>query len=85
MAENPFQRSGGASDGDQKLYAIESMKNLKYLDYQLISSTMRELAKQKFNDDINDKDGTVAEEEKTVDQDLIDAHIDVTDGILEAI
>lgn len=45
MADNPFQKSGGTNDGDLKLYAIESMKNLKYIDYQLISSAMRELAK----------------------------------------
>jgi hypothetical protein len=45
---------------------------------------MKEAAKQKYNDEVNDKDGVV-EEEKTVDQDLIDAHIDVTQGMLEAI
>jgi len=28
---------------------------------------MREAAKQKYNDEVNDKDGAVVEEEKTVD------------------
>ena len=39
---------------------------------------MREAAKQKYNDEVNDKDGAAVEEDKAVDQDLIDAKIDVT-------
>jgi len=28
MADNPFFRAGGGNEGDYKLYAIESLKNL---------------------------------------------------------
>lgn len=39
---------------------------------------MREAAKQKYSDELGDKDGVVADEEKNVDQDLIDAKIEIT-------
>ena len=39
---------GGQPDPDVKLYAIESLKNLKYLDYEVITEEMRTQAKQKF-------------------------------------
>ena len=64
MAENPFQRAGGSNEGDYKLYAIECLKNLKYLDYEVINSSMREAAKIKYGDEVNDKEGAVKDEEK---------------------
>ena len=38
MADNPFFKTGSSNEGDYKLYAIESLKALKYLDYELINS-----------------------------------------------
>jgi len=37
MAENPFSKGTG-SENDYKLYAIEYIKQLKYIDYELISN-----------------------------------------------
>lgn len=36
MAENPINRSG-TTESDYKLYAIEALKNLKYVDYEVIT------------------------------------------------
>ena len=45
MSENPFViAQGGQGDSDYKLYTIEVLKNLKYLDYELIDEQMRALA-----------------------------------------
>jgi hypothetical protein len=85
MCENPFFRTGTGNDGDYKLYAIESLKQLKYLDYELITGSMREQAHAKYSDEVNDKDGAVKEDEKLIDQDLVNAKIDVTEGMLENI
>lgn len=43
MAENNFF-IGGQGDQDYKLYTIEVLKNLKYLDYELIDEHMRTMA-----------------------------------------
>ena len=51
MAENPLNRSGQA-EADYKLYAIEALKNLKYIDYELITDQQREAAKQKYSDEL---------------------------------
>jgi Leucine-rich repeat (LRR) protein len=58
MAENPFVKQGGGPGGaeDYRLYAIEMLKKLKYLDYELINAQQREAAKQKHNDEVQDKD-----------------------------
>jgi len=45
---------------------------------------MREAAKTKYNDEVN-VDGVVQDDEKVIDQELIDAKIDVTDGMLQLI
>ena len=58
---------------------------MKYLDYELINASMREAAKVKYNDEVDDKEGAVKDEEKQIDQDLIDAKIEITDGMLEYI
>ena len=85
LAENPFSRAGGGTEGDYKLYAIECLKNLKYLDYELINAQMKENAKIKYGDEVNDKDNAQEGEEKVVDQDMIDAKIDITEGMLDTI
>ena len=85
MADNPFQRTGTGSEGDYKLYAIECLKTLKYLDYELINASMREAAKVKYGDEVNDKDGAVKDDDKQADQDLINAKIEITEGMLEYI
>ena len=36
MAENPIEKTGQA-EADYKLYAIEALKKLKYIDYELIT------------------------------------------------
>jgi hypothetical protein len=36
MAENPLGKSG-QGEADYKLYAIEALKKLKYIDYELIT------------------------------------------------
>jgi hypothetical protein len=43
LADNPFVING-QSDQDYKLYTIEVLKSLKYLDYELISEEMRSQA-----------------------------------------
>ena len=53
MAGNPFQFTG-QNDQDYKLYTIEVLKNLKYLDYELIDEQMRALATQKHGEALND-------------------------------
>ena len=51
MAENPLSRSGQA-EADYKLYAIEALKKLKYIDYELITDQQKEAAKQKYSDEL---------------------------------
>ena len=51
MAENPLSKSG-TSEADYKLYAIEALKRLKFIDYELITEQQREAAKQKYSDDL---------------------------------
>jgi hypothetical protein len=89
IAGNPFHRIGASGADDYKLYAIEMLKKLKYLDYQLISIDQRNDAKAKHNDDVADKDqGNAVNQEdsnKAVDQELIDSKIDSTHKLIERI
>lgn len=55
MAENPFNRSG-TTESDYKLYAIEALQKLKYIDYEVITSQQREAAKTKYSDELQEKD-----------------------------
>ena len=63
------------------------MQSLKYLDYELINDEQRADAKAKYSEEFTDKDknSNAEENEKSVDQDLIDAKIDCTEKMLEAI
>ena len=56
MAENPIHISTAGEENNYKLYAIEALKNLKYIDYELISEELRNAAKTKFSDELQEKD-----------------------------
>mmetsp|Transcript_18069 Transcript_18069/g.13015 ORF Transcript_18069/g.13015 Transcript_18069/m.13015 type:complete len:101 (+) Transcript_18069:621-923(+) len=64
---------------------IAFLKNLKYLDYELIDSSERDQATEAFKDEIIEKGNNVAdaseEQVHVVDQELIDAHIQCTDDL----
>lgn len=89
MAENPFRGPNGiGNNSDYKLYAIEMLKGLKYLDYQLISVDLREMARSKYTDDaakeaesnpVND------DSNKQIDPELVAAKIDPTHKLLAKI
>jgi hypothetical protein len=51
MAENDFTKAG-AAEADYKLYAIEALQKLKYIDYELITCQQREAAKTKYSDEL---------------------------------
>ena len=53
MADNKFSKVG-TTQADSKLYAIECLKKLKYLDYEVITPQMREAAKIKYSDQVNE-------------------------------
>ena len=62
------------------------MKNLKYLDYVLIGDELRLEAEENCKDqqDLNDqKDAKKEDEDKIVDPELVEAHIDCTDSMLD--
>tara|TARA_B110000285_G_C15090792_1_gene598965 strand:+ start:756 stop:992 length:237 start_codon:yes stop_codon:yes gene_type:complete len=58
---------------------------LKYIDYELITCQQREAAKTKYSDELQEKDSANKDEEKEIDAELVRAHIDITDGMLENI
>jgi hypothetical protein len=49
MADNPFSYIG-QNDVDYKLYTIEMLKGLKYLDYELIDIDTRKQAEMKYGE-----------------------------------
>ena len=79
-------KAGGSGDSDYKLYAIQFIKGLKYLDYEVITEHMKEQAKQKHTDEAQGA-GEEGNEKKVeeVDQDLIDARIEDTHKMIEKI
>lgn len=79
-------KAGGSGEGDYKLYAIQFIKGLKYLDYEVITEHMKEQAKQKHTDEAQGA-GDEANEKKVeeVDQDLIDAKIEDTHKMIDKI
>ena len=58
MSENP----GTGPDTDYKMYSISYLKNLKYLDYELISEIDRENANDRYKEEIAEKDNLQAHE-----------------------
>ena len=53
IAENPFSKY---NETEYKQYAIAYLKDLKYLDYELIEDELREKAREKYKDEIQDKE-----------------------------
>ena len=87
MADNPFQFTGG-NETDYKLYTIEMLKGLKYLDYELIDEASRKAAELKYGEQNNEAEAAAEkeeEEEKEVDQVLVEARIDCTEDMLDKI
>lgn len=87
MADNPFTKY---NEAEYKQYAIAWLKDLKYLDYELIDEEARVNANEKYKEEIADKENQKANEKKDealhqIDEDLKAAKIDCTDGMLEKI
>lgn len=87
MAENPFTKY---TETEYKQYAMACLKDLKYLDYELIEEDVRSAARDKHKDEINEKENQIQAEKQDEDQSLIDpelkeAKIDCTQGMLEKI
>jgi hypothetical protein len=53
MADNPFCKY---NEHEYKLYAIAWLKDLKYLDYELIDEEQRTLANDKYKEEIADNE-----------------------------
>ena len=66
----------------------EMLKELKYLDYELIDDANRRAAELKYGEQNNEAEAAAEkdeEEEKEVDQELVEARIDCTENMLEKI
>jgi Leucine-rich repeat (LRR) protein len=90
MADNPFEKAGGQKSGDEyRLYAIEMLKGLKYLDYELITDEDKKEAKNKHHDEAGDKDQGNAndndEASNIIDEDLISAKLEKTHNLFKRI
>mmetsp|Transcript_21016 Transcript_21016/g.20144 ORF Transcript_21016/g.20144 Transcript_21016/m.20144 type:complete len:96 (+) Transcript_21016:458-745(+) len=53
ISDNPFTKYG---ENEYKQFSIAYLKELKYLDYELINETVRQKAEDRYKDDIKDKD-----------------------------
>lgn len=87
MADNPFTKY---NEAEYKQYSIAWLKELKYLDYELIDEEARVNANEKFKEEIADKENQKTNEKKDetqhhIDEDLKQAKIQCTDGMLEKI
>lgn len=87
MAENPGSMK---NEFDYKQYSIAYLKDLKYLDYELIEDEIREKANEKYKEEIQEKETQKAsdlKEEHTHQHnpDLDDAKISSTEDMLETI
>ena len=88
MVDNPYILTGNQSDQGYKFQAVYRLKGLKYLDYILIDETLRTEAEENCKDqqDLNDqKDNKKDDEDKAVDPEFVEAHIDCTDSMLDKI
>ncbi len=61
MADNPFTKY---NEAEYKQYAIAWLKDLKYLDYELIDEEAREKANEKYKEEIADKENIKTAEKK---------------------
>lgn len=82
MSDNPFSK---LQEHEYKLHAIAYLKDLKYLDYELIEEETREKANEKYKEDIQEKENQKAaerqdENQTPIDPELKDAKIDCTEG-----
>lgn len=87
MADNPFEYQG-QNETDYKLFTIEMLKGLKYLDYELIDEANRRAAELKYGEANNEAEAAAEkdeDEDKEVDQELVDAKIDCTENMLDKI
>lgn len=86
MSDNPYIYSGNQNDQDYKLQAVFRLKNLKYLDYELIDEPTRDAAQKKCGDQFNDNEQTGEkkdDDDSIVDPELVDAKINCTENMLE--
>lgn len=87
MADNPFSYTG-QNDADYKLYTVEMLKGLKYLDYGLIDNDTRRAAELKYGEQNNEAEAAAEkdeDEEKEIDEELVEARIDCTENMLDKI
>ena len=89
LAENPFNIVG-QNDQDYKLYTIEVLKDLKYLDYELINENQRNQASAKYGETLNELENQQNADkqddgDKEVDQELVEAKIDCTHKMIQKI
>jgi len=84
MADNKF--SAHQKD-DYEQFAIAFLKNLKYLDYELIEEDKRTAANEKYKDAQTDKmkDIEKAKEGKEVEPEIVAAHCTSTIGIFKTV
>ena len=86
MSDNPYIYGSNQNDKDYRLLAIFRCKDLKYLDYELIDDSTRELAAKKYSDQFNDSDAVADkkdEESKEADPLLVEAKIDCTHRMID--
>ena len=88
MSDNPYNYVG-QNEQDYTLYTVEVLKNLKYLDYTLIDEQLRKQASAKHGDAMGDLEsqqtGEKTDEDKNVDNELVEARIESTDRMLQKI
>jgi len=86
MADNPFVYQG-TGEQDYKLYCIEMLRCLKYLDYEVIDEQMRTRAHGKYGEQVAELENTETEKkelvDKPIDPELMAAKIDCTDRMLD--
>ena len=88
MSGNPFTYEG-QNEPDYIYYTIERLKNLKYIDYEVIDDEMRKIGNMKYGEqfdqmEIAEKVET-KEEEVDVDEEMVEAHITTTVNMLDRI
>jgi len=86
MSDNPYIYGSNQNDKDYRLLAIFRCKHLKYLDYELIDDSTRDLAAKKYSDQFNDSDSVADkkdEESKEADPLLVEAKIECTHRMID--
>ena len=86
MEDNPYVYAG-STEKDYKLFTICMLKGLKYLDYKLISDSVKKQANTKYEEQVNEieqqENNKEKEAEKTFDPVHEKAHIHSTDDMLD--